>query len=102
MIFSASFNFLSVIAHNLVEDTKFKAFADKKSNNAYMSVSVYYSVENIMGKGENAGYKHFLLFLQCFQKASSMGGKLYGLCGKEVKTLPENFWKTCRKRRKCW
>ena len=25
--------------------------------------------ENIMGKGENAGYQHFLLFPQCFQKA---------------------------------
>ena len=23
------------------------------------------SVENIMGKGENAGYQHFLLFPQC-------------------------------------
>ena len=23
-----------------------------------------------MGKGENAGYQHFLLFPQCFQKAS--------------------------------
>ena len=27
-------------------------------------------VENIMGKGENAGSQHFLLFPQCFQKAS--------------------------------
>ena len=27
-------------------------------------------LENIVGKGENAGYKHFLLFLQCFQKHS--------------------------------
>ena len=27
-------------------------------------------VENILGKGENAGYQHFLLFPQCFQKAS--------------------------------
>ena len=27
-------------------------------------------VENIVGKGENAGYQHFLLFPQCFQKAS--------------------------------
>ena len=26
-------------------------------------------VENIVGKGENAGYQHFLLFPQCFQKA---------------------------------
>ena len=24
-------------------------------------------VENIVGKGENAGFQHFLLFLQCFQ-----------------------------------
>ena len=30
-------------------------------------------VENIVGKGENAGYQHFLLFLQCFQKASNLG-----------------------------
>ena len=28
-------------------------------------------VENSVGKGENAGYQHFLLFPQCFQKASS-------------------------------
>ena len=27
-------------------------------------------VENIVGKGENAGYQHFLLFPQCFQKVS--------------------------------
>ena len=27
-------------------------------------------VENIVGRGENAGYQHFLLFLQCVQKAS--------------------------------
>ena len=25
-------------------------------------------VENIVGKGENAGYQHFLLLLRCFQK----------------------------------
>ena len=30
-------------------------------------------VENIAGKGENAGYQHFLLFPQCFQKASFSG-----------------------------
>ena len=27
-------------------------------------------VENIVGKGGNAGNQHFLLFQQCFQKAS--------------------------------
>ena len=31
------------------------------------------SGENIVGKGENAGYQHFLLFLQCFQNASYTG-----------------------------
>ena len=30
-------------------------------------------VENIVGKGENAGYQHFLLYPQCFQKASLSG-----------------------------
>ena len=29
---------------------------------------VFDSVENIVGKVENAGYQHFLLFQQCFQK----------------------------------
>ena len=27
-------------------------------------------VENIVGKGQNAGYQHFLLFSQFFQKAT--------------------------------
>ena len=29
-------------------------------------------VENIVGKGENAGYQHFLLFPQCFQHSFSL------------------------------
>ena len=29
------------------------------------------STENIVGKGENAGYQHFLLHPQCLQKPSS-------------------------------
>ena len=28
-------------------------------------------VENILGKGENVSYRHFLFFLKCFQKALS-------------------------------
>ena len=35
-----------------------------------MLISVFDSVENIVGKGENAGHQHFLLFPQCFEKAS--------------------------------
>ena len=29
---------------------------------------VFHRIENIMGKVENAGCQHFLLFPQCFQK----------------------------------
>ena len=38
-------------------------------------------VQNFVGKRQNAGYQHFLLFPQCFQTASSSGalkGVIYG------------------------
>ena len=35
-----------------------------------MIISVFDIVENIVGTGENAGYQHFLLFPQCFEKVS--------------------------------
>ena len=47
-----------------------KAYADDKLNLAEKLKFVLEKVENILGKGENAGYQHFLLFSQCFQKAS--------------------------------
>ena len=34
-----------------------------------MMISVFDRVENIVGKRENAGYQHFLIFPQCFQMA---------------------------------
>ena len=41
-----------------------------------------------MGKGENAGlYNHFLLFKQCFQKASSSSGVKSCHCDIGLKTL---------------
>ena len=36
-------------------------------------ISFFDNVENIVGKGENAAYQHYLLFPQCFQKASFSG-----------------------------
>ena len=52
-------------------------------------------VENIVGKGENAGYQHFLLFPQCYQKASfSMSIKLE-LCGKSLRGRGK--WDECGK-----
>ena len=35
-----------------------------------MIIPVFDRVRNIMGKGQNAGYLHFLLFPQWFEKAS--------------------------------
>ena len=42
-------------------------------------ISLYDRVENTVGKGENAGYQHFLLFPQCFPKASSTGSLKVGI-----------------------
>ena len=53
--------------------SKFKAFVDDIINVAKMVKFVFDRLENIVGKEENAGYQHFLLFPQCFQKASSVG-----------------------------
>ena len=50
--------------------TKFRAFADDKENVAKIMISVFDRVENIVGKGENAGHQHFFFFLLCFQKTS--------------------------------
>ena len=50
---------------------KLKAFADDKSNVTQNIKGVFRSIENIVGKEENAVYQHFLLFPQCFQKAFS-------------------------------
>ena len=49
-----------------------KTFADDKFSVAKMMISVFDRVENV-GKRENAGYQHFLLFPQSFQKAFQSG-----------------------------
>ena len=54
-------------------------------------------VENIAGKGENAGFQHFLLFSQYFHKASFF---LRGWCGKGLKVAlqiwDDNFTKVLK------
>ena len=42
-------------------------------------------VQNIVEKGENAGYQHFLLFSQCFPKLSRSGSLNIGMCDKELR-----------------
>ena len=52
-----------------------------------MLISIYDRVENMVGKGENDTYYHFLLFLVCFQntllkgiKSCDCAVKGYGKC----------------------
>ena len=47
----------------ILDQSKLKTFADNKMNPAKMTISVFNRQENIVGKGENAG---FLLFPHCF------------------------------------
>ena len=75
-------------------------------------------VESIRGKGENSGYRHFLLFSQCAQKSISMGLLELGIVWVKVKhfILPytlssiythfntlrkKALWKHCGKRWNC-
>ena len=50
-----------------------EAFVDDNVNATQNLKFVLGRVDNIVGKGENGGYQHFLLFPQCFQKPSSTG-----------------------------
>ena len=59
----------------ILDWSKFKAFADDKIITTQKLQLALGRVENIVGKGENAGYQHFLLFPQCFQKLSFPGVK---------------------------
>ena len=59
--------------------SKLEAFADDKINVTLKQKFFLGLVENIVGKGENAGYQHFLLFPQCFQKVSFSGSLKVGI-----------------------
>ena len=63
---------LTLSNDKILDWSKLKAIADTnlKVHVVKMMVYVLDRVENIVAKGENAGYQHFLLFQQCFQKPS--------------------------------
>ena len=54
----------------ILDESKFKAFADDKLLLTQKLKFVLGRVENISGKEENADYQHFLLFPQCFRQLS--------------------------------
>ena len=51
----------------ILDWSKLKALANDEIKLVKMMIFVF--DKNIVGKGENAGYQHFLLFPQCFQSA---------------------------------
>ena len=64
-------NMINSLPNNKILDwSKPKAFADQNLYVAQIMIYVFGRVENIVGKRENAGFQHFLLFPQCFQKVS--------------------------------
>ena len=94
--------------HSLPDDeildrSTLKVFADDKLNVTKKKINfVLGRVENIVGKGENAGYQHFLLFPQCFQKASFSGSLKVEIMWERVKDWRRNiFSKACWNKRKC-
>ena len=64
--------FNSLPNDKILDWSKFKAFADAKIDlTQYLNFALG-RVENILGKGENAGYQHFFLFPKCFQESTSL------------------------------
>ena len=67
---SKAFTLNSLPKNKILDWSKLKAFADDKLNAIEKLKFNVCWVENMVGKGENAGFQHFLLFPLCFQKAS--------------------------------
>ena len=71
----------------ILDLSKLNALADDNLNANNKLKFGLERVENIAGKGENAGYHHFLLFPQYFQKASSRELLKVGTVRKMVKEV---------------
>ena len=71
MIQSRTIN--SLPNEKFLDQSKLKAFADGKIKVTENLIFVSALLESIVGKEEKAGYQHFLLFQQCFQRLLSQG-----------------------------
>ena len=93
--FNALCRYINPLPNNKILDvTKLKAFADAKFNVGRMLTSLLDRVENTVGKEENAGYQHFLLFPQCFAKPFSLGSLKVGIVWYRVKVPFIKAWVT--------
>ena len=71
MMVVRSFN--SLPNKRILDCSKLNAIADDKINITQKLKFASDRIENILGKGENAGYQYFLFFPNCFQKTPSLG-----------------------------
>ena len=62
------FHFNPFAHDNILDQTKLKAFADDKLNVTKMIISIFYRVENIVGKGEIACTSNFSFSLNVFKR----------------------------------
>ena len=70
--------------------SKFKAFAHEKNICDVKMKFVSERIEIILGKGENAGNQHFLLFPKCFQKPPSQELLKFGIVRLRFNPLPDD------------
>ena len=81
--------------NKILDLSKLKAFADEKNRDVHeMIISLSNAVENIVVKGENAGYQHFFLFLLCFQTPSFSGSLKVGIMWYRVTWSYKTSYKT--------
>ena len=93
--------------------TSLKAQAEIKLNVAKMMNSVFDRVENIVGKEESTGYRHYSLFQQCFSLGTLKVRIVWQVVGSSLylthyHTIPHfdalkinSCGKHCEKRRNC-
>ena len=83
----ANVGFNSLPNVKILDLSKSKAFAEDKINVTQKWKFVMGRVKTIVGKGENAGNQHFLLFPQCFQKLSSSTKRdqIESICRRQIR-----------------
>ena len=79
--------FYSLPNDKFLDMTKLKEFADDRFDVAKIKISLCDRVENTLGEEENAGYRHLLLFPQCFPKPSSLGSFKVGIVWQRLNSL---------------
>ena len=73
MLTSGAVEHNSITEDKIFDTTKLKAQADDNLNLPSVNQLILERFENIVGKGENAGKRHLLLFPQFFRKLLCRG-----------------------------